>query len=142
PLQQEATIPISHASSHTEFDDIANTFDARTRSAQRTDLQQYGDAFAGRGASLNQTIQALNPLFSNLKPVAQVLTAPGTRLKRFLPALSRTAQIVAPVAEQQAQLFGNMATTFGALSQNTTALKNAISSGVPTLEQGTSALAA
>lgn len=142
PLPQGATIPISHASSQTEFDAVADTFDAQTRAAQRTDLQEYGDAFAARGASLNQTIQALNPLFTDLKPVAQVLTAPATRLDRFFPALGRTAQIVAPVAEQQAELFTNMATTFGALSASTTDLKNTISSGVPTLEQGTVALAA
>jgi virulence factor Mce-like protein len=140
PLPNGATIPESHASAATEFDDIANTFDARTRAAQRVDLQEYGDAFAARGASLNQTIQALNPLFSNLKPVARTLTAPGTKLSRFFPALGRTAAIVAPVATQQAELFTNMATTFGALSEDPQALKDTISSGVPTLEQGTPAL--
>ena len=63
PLKQGATIPESHASSATEFDDISNTFDPPTRAAERVALSGYGDAFAGRGASLNQTIQALNPLF-------------------------------------------------------------------------------
>ena len=142
PLEQGATIPISHASSQTEFDDIANTFDARTRAASRIGLQGYGDAFAARGASLNETIQKLNPLFANLKPVSEALTAPDTRLERFFPALGRAAQIVAPVAEQQAQLFTNMAITFGALSEDPEALKETISSGPPTLAQGTSALRA
>jgi virulence factor Mce-like protein len=136
-LKEGATIPVSHASSQTEFDDIANTFDARTRAASRVGLQGYGDAFAARGGSLNETIQKLNPLFTNLKPVAEVLTDPKTRLNNFFPALGRTAQIVAPVAEQQAQLFTNMAITFGALSEDPQALKDTISSGVPTLEQGT-----
>jgi virulence factor Mce-like protein len=142
PLREGATIPESHASAATEFDDISNTFDARTRASERIALQGFGDAFAGRGSSLNQTIQALNPLFTNLKPVARTLTAPDTRLRDFFPALARTAAIVAPVSEQQAQLFGNMATTFGALSQDPQALKDTISSGVPTLEQGTPALRA
>jgi virulence factor Mce-like protein len=142
PLAEGATIPASHASAATEFDNIANTFDARTRAAQRVDLQEYGDAFAARGASLNQLIQQLNPLFTNLKPVARTLTAPDTRLRDFFPALGRTAQIVVPVAEQQAELFGNMATTFGAISEDPQALKDAISSGVPTLEQGPPALRA
>jgi hypothetical protein len=105
-------------------------------------LQGYGDAFAARGASLNETIQKLNPLFTNLKPVAEVLTDPNTRLNNFFPSLGRTAEIVAPVAEQQAQLFTNMAITFGALSEDPQALKDTISSGVPTLEQGTPALRA
>ena len=141
-LPEGATIPVSHASAQTEFDDLANTFNPRTREASRENLVGYGDSFAARGSSLNLTIQRLNPLFTNLKPVARTLTAPGTRLERFFPALGRTAEIVAPVAQQQAELFANMATTFGALSEDPQALKDTISSGVPTLEQGTVALRA
>src|SRR5947207_2340205 len=48
PLKQGATIPESHASSATEFDDISNTFDPPTRAAERVALSGYGDAFAGR----------------------------------------------------------------------------------------------
>jgi virulence factor Mce-like protein len=140
PLQEGGTLPVSQASSQTEFDDIANTFDTPTREASRVVLEGFGNAFAGRGASLNEAIANLNPLFSNLKPVARTLVAPDTRLERFFPALARTARIVAPVAEQQAELFTNMAITFGALSADPEALKATISSGVPTLEQGTVAL--
>jgi hypothetical protein len=140
PLQEGSTLPVSQSSSQTEFDDIANTFDARTREASRENLVGYGDAFSARGASLNQTIQALNPLFANLKPVAETLTDPATRLERFFPALGRTAEIVAPVSTQEAELFTNMAITFGALSEDPQALKDTISSGPPTLSEGTSAL--
>jgi virulence factor Mce-like protein len=136
-LPEGGTLPVSQSSSQTEFDDIANTFDPPTREASRANLVGYGSGFAGRGASLNQAIQALNPLFTNLKPVAETLTAPATRLERFFPALGRTAEIVAPVSEQQAQLFTNMATTFGALSEDPEALKDTISSGPPTLAEGT-----
>jgi phospholipid/cholesterol/gamma-HCH transport system substrate-binding protein len=141
-LKEGSILPVSQASTQTEFDDISNTFDARTREASRQNLLGYGDALAARGASLNQTIQALNPLFTNLKPVARTLTAPNTRLERFFPALGRTAEIVAPVAEQQAELFTNMAITFGALSEDPQALKDTISSGPPTLAEGTPALRA
>jgi virulence factor Mce-like protein len=139
-LREGSTIPVSHSSSQTEFDDINNTFDPRTRAASRVSLEGYGDAFAARGASLNETIQNLNPLFKNLKPVAEILTAPNTRLNNFFPALGRTAEVVVPVAEQQAELFTNMAITFGALSEDPQALKDTISSGPPTLSEGTTAL--
>jgi virulence factor Mce-like protein len=141
-LKEGSILPVSQASTQTEFDDISNTFDARTREASRQNLLGYGDALAARGASLNQTIQALNPLLTNLKPVARTLTAPNTRLERFFPALGRTAEIVAPVAQQQAELFTNMAITFGALSEDPQALKDTISSGPPTLAEGTPALRA
>ena len=142
PLPEGAVIPVTQSSSQTEFDDINNTFDRPTREASRQNLLGYGSALAARGASLNETVQNLNPLFENLKPVAEILVAPETRLERFFPALARTAAIVAPVADQQAELFGNMAVTFGALSEDPEALKDTISSGVPTLEEGTRALAA
>ncbi|MGH2980553.1 MAG: MlaD family protein, partial [Solirubrobacterales bacterium] len=141
-LPEGGTLPLRQASTQTEFDDLANIFDARTREASRDNLVGYGDAFTGRGASLNETIQKLNPLFTNLKPVADVLVEPETRLRRFFPALGRTAEIIAPVAPQQAEVFTNMAITFGALSEDPEALKDTISSGPPTLAEGTPALRA
>ena len=141
-LEEGSTIDVSQSSTQTEFDDIANTFDARTREASRANLEGYGNAFAGRGASLNEAIGNLRPLFENLEPVAETLIADETRLDRFFPALGRTAAIVAPVSEENAALFGNMAATFGALAADPEALKATISSGPPTLEEGTVALAA
>ena len=80
----------------TEFDDIANTFDPKTRAAVRTNLTGYGSAFAGRGTSLNDAIGSLEPLFKGLRPVTRVLLEPDTRFENFFPALGRTAAIVAP----------------------------------------------
>jgi ABC-type transporter Mla subunit MlaD len=120
----------------TEFDDIANTFDTETRENARRNLMGFGDGFAGRGFSLNLAVENLKPLIVNLKPVADALVEPGTRLRAFFPALARAAEIVAPVAEEQAELFGYMATTFAAISSDTEALKETISEGVPTLQTG------
>ena len=129
-LPRAATLPVSQSSSQTEFDDIANTFDHRTREAPRETSSGFGDAFAARGASLNLTIRALNPLFTSLKPVARTLIDPTTRLRRFFPALGRTARM-SPRSRSSAELFTNMADTFGALSEDPQALKDAISSGPP-----------
>ena len=120
----------------TEFDDINNTFDAATRNNSRGNLAGYGDAFAGRGFSLNQTIESLRPLLVHLKPVSEMLIEPSTRFRNFFPALARAAEIVAPVAEEQAELFTFMATTFEAISRDTAALRETITEGVPTLETG------
>jgi ABC-type transporter Mla subunit MlaD len=120
----------------TEFDDINNTFDAPTRQNSRTNLEGFGDAFAGRGFSLNLAIESLRPLFVNLKPVSEALTEPSTRFRRFFPALAAAAAEAAPVAEEQAELFTFMADTFAAMSSNPEALKATISEGVPTLQTG------
>jgi ABC-type transporter Mla subunit MlaD len=120
----------------TEFDDINNTFDTATRTNARTNLEGFGNAFAGRGTSLNDAIYALEPLFKGLKPVSKVLVEDDTRLRRFFPELADAARIVAPVAEEQAQMFTNMAVTFAAISSDPAALQDTISEGVPTLETG------
>ena len=120
----------------TEFDDINNTFDSETRENSRTNLVGFGDGLAGRGVSLNIAFEELDPLFRNLKPVAEALAAPETRFARFFKALGKNASIVAPVAEQQAELFTNMAITFAAISEDVAALQETISEGPPTLETG------
>lgn len=140
PLDEGATIPLTQATDQTEFDDINNTFDAPTRENSRKVLVGYGDAFAARGASLNEVIRNLNPLFQYLDPVARVLTAKDTRLDRFFPALAKVSALVAPVSDENAANFANMAATFAALSVDTEALKNTISSGPQTLSEGTVAL--
>jgi ABC-type transporter Mla subunit MlaD len=124
----------------TEFDDIGNTFDTETRENSRINLIGFGNAFAGRGTSLNQAIAALSPLFRNAKPVAKMLVEPATQLRRLFPALGKAAAEVAPVATEQAELFGFMAQTFEALSRDTAALQEAIVEGPPTLEAGISLL--
>jgi ABC-type transporter Mla subunit MlaD len=124
----------------TEFDAIYDTFNTKTRTNVRKNLIGYGDAFAGRGASLNQAISELKPLFANLKPVAKVLASPNTELRRFFEALGRTARIVAPVAVQQAELFGNASVAFAAIASDPDALRAAISEGAPLLTQGPSLL--
>lgn len=141
PLDEGETIPVAQASQQTEFDDINNTFNEPTREAVRQNLVGYGDAFAARGASLNEVIRNLNPLFRYLDPVARVLTSKETNLEGFFPALARTAAIVAPVSDQNAEMFANMSRTFAALSADVQALQDTISSGPPTLTQGTEALA-
>jgi len=125
-----------------EFDAINNTFDAPTRTNVRDNLTGFGNAFAARGTSLNDALGALEPLLRGLRPVAQTLTEPDTQLRRFFPELGDAARIVAPVATEQAELFGFAARTFTAISADPGALQETISEGVPTLETGIETLPA
>jgi ABC-type transporter Mla subunit MlaD len=111
-----ATMPLAAARpTPVEFDEFINMFDEPTRNASQQNLMGFGDAFAGRGPSLNEAIGALRPLLRDLVPVARNLSDPDTGLRRFVSSLSETARIVAPVAEEQAELFVNIDTTFRAL---------------------------
>ena len=130
------TIPLSQSQQQVEFDDVYNTFDTATRENSRRVLMGFGDAFAARGASLNQAITALNPLFANLRPVSAALADPTTQLVRFFPELADAARIVAPVAVDNAEQFTNGAIAFGAISSDPQALRDTISNGPPALEAG------
>jgi virulence factor Mce-like protein len=131
-----ATIPIKQATpAPVEFDEFLSTFDEKTRDAAQKQLGGFGTAFAGRGQDLHQAIQALNPLLANLGPAMANLADDRTRLARFSEALGRTSAIVAPVAEQQAELFSNLDTTFSAFASIARPyLQDAISGGPPALQ--------
>jgi virulence factor Mce-like protein len=130
-----ATMPLTAARpTPVEFDQFINTFDEPTRTASQKNLMGFGDAFAGRGPSLNEAIGALRPLLRDIVPVAQNLSDPDTGLRRFIGSLSDAARIISPAAEAQAQLFVNLDSTFSALSEVTPFIQESISEGPETLD--------
>ena len=133
-----ATIPARSAKPEpVEIDDVFNMFDDRTRRGAQRSLDGFGTGLAGRGGDLNEAIQAFKPLLTNLEPVARNLADSRTRLDRLFPALEATASEVAPVAETQAALFGNLNTTFTALASVARPfIQDFISEGPPTLDTG------
>jgi virulence factor Mce-like protein len=114
-VAEGGTLPLRNATPRpVDFDDFFNMFDARTRAANQVNLKEFGDALAGRGTSINQAIVALDPLTKDAIPALRNLADPRTQLGRLFRALEQTAAAVAPVGEQQGQLFRNLATTFDA----------------------------
>ena len=86
---------------------------------------------------------SLEPLFRGLRPVTKVLIEPSTRFRRFFPELGDVARIVAPVAEQQADVFTEGGDHVrGDLSADAGALQETITETAPTLETGIDAAAA
>jgi virulence factor Mce-like protein len=130
------TMPLASATpAPVEFDEFTNMFDEDTRDAAATNLEGFGDAFAGRGQSINQAIGALRPLLRDIIPVAQNLSSRETNLPRFIGELADAASIVAPAAESQAQLFVNLDATFGALREVARPyIQESISEGPETLD--------
>jgi ABC-type transporter Mla subunit MlaD len=130
------TIPITAATPEpVEFDEVLNMFDEETRDAAGANTTGFGDAFAGRGESLNTAIGAFRPLLRDIVPVAQNLASPETNLRRFFGELGDAAAIVAPAAETQAELFMNVDTTFRALREVARPyIQDSISGGRPALD--------
>jgi virulence factor Mce-like protein len=112
-----STVPVSASRPpEVEFDELIDTFDEPTRQGIEESTLGFGTALAGRGESLNTAIGAFRPLLTDLYPVMRYLRDPQTGLVRFVRALGRSAAIVAPAAEQQADLFLQLDRTFGALA--------------------------
>jgi hypothetical protein len=100
-------------------------------------LRGFGDAFAGRGSSLNVALGVLPSLLRDIQPVARNLSDPDTGLKRFFNELGDAARIVAPAAETQARLFVNLDRTFTALAEVARPyIQESITEGRPALDAG------
>ena len=135
-FQEGATVPLQNATpTPVEIDQVFNIFDEPTRRANQTNLLEFGNAFAGRGASLNEALTVFPSLLQNLYKVTRNLSAPETNLRNFFRSLGATAGEVAPVAEQQASLFVNLDTTFRALAEVARPfIQDTISEGPATLD--------
>jgi ABC-type transporter Mla subunit MlaD len=137
-----AGVGVARTSVNVDLDQVLSTFDAPTRTGMRESLRGLGDAFAGRGSDVNETIARLPRFFSLLAPVSANLADRRTDLPGFITALDRTASTLAPVAGTQARLFTTMADTFDALSRRPDALRSSISEAAPTFATGERALRA
>ena len=136
-FQDGDTIPVKNQTADpVEFDEFVNLFDEETRTALRRVTAATGDAFAGRGQSINTAIGEFRPLLVDVLPVLQNLRDPETGLVRFVRELADAAAIVAPVAETQAQLFVNLDATFEALREVRTEIQETIEEGPATLDAG------
>jgi len=130
------TIPVSASKpTEVEFDEFVNMFDDDTRPAMQANLRGFGDAFAGRGSSINVALGVLPALLRDIQPVARNLSDPRTGLKTFFNELGDAARIVAPAAETQASLFVNLDRTFTALNEVARPyIQESITEGRPALD--------
>jgi virulence factor Mce-like protein len=126
------TIPLGNGSEPLDLEDVFSTFQPQTREDIRSATAGFGDAFTGRGQSLNTAIEALNPFFRHLTPVMRALADPDTQLDQFFRQLGRASAQVAPVAHTNAVLFSKMADTFAAISRDPAALQATIEKSPPT----------
>src|SRR4051812_18653821 len=104
-FDEGGTLDASKTPPPVDLDDVINTFDEPTRIGSQQSLEGFGNAVAGRGGDLNETIQVAPELFRNLAHVTRNLADPRTHLANFFKSLGDTARVVAPVAAINARLF-------------------------------------
>ncbi len=126
-----------------ELDQVLSTFDEPTRKAAQHNLAGFGNALAGRGESINEIFTSLASLVQVAEPAASNLAARKTDFGGFWDALAATAAEVAPVSDEQAEMFTNLDTTFGAFAAVAYPyIQDTISKSPPALEEGTRSLPA
>ncbi|HXD64252.1 MAG TPA: MlaD family protein [Solirubrobacteraceae bacterium] len=140
-IKDGGTLPITQTTVPVQFEDIFQAFDAKTRKSIDQNLVGFGDAFAGRGSALNDTFASLPSLLGYLKPVTQYLADPNTELTRLFNNLEGVMGAVAPVAQTNAQLFTDMATTFQAIDHSPSDLESTIAKSPSTEQVSTQSLA-
>jgi ABC-type transporter Mla subunit MlaD len=134
------TVPISQTNVPVQLDQVFSTFDPKTRRATQQALVGSGDTLAGRGGDLNDTISHLPDLLGHLEPVARYLADPTSELTRFFDSLNGLMTTVEPVSPTFARSFGEMATTFDAISRDPQALEQTIARSPSTLDVSTRSL--
>jgi ABC-type transporter Mla subunit MlaD len=115
-LADGATVPIGQTSAEVDLDQVLGQYDAATRKGVEQTTAGYGEALAGRGFDLNDTIRAFVPLVNDLGPVMRNLSSRRTDLAGFFHGLESFSSALTPVAQDQADLYGHLATTFTSLA--------------------------
>ena len=135
------TVPLAQASEPLEFEDVFGTFTDGTRTSLREAAEGLGDATAGRGRSINASLEALPGLLAHLTPVMRTLSDPGTDLDGLVRGLGATMAQLAPETQAAANLVTAAADTLDALARDPAALTATIERLAPTLAVGTRVLA-
>ena len=115
-LADGATVPFSQSSAEVDLDQVYGMFNQPTRNGIRDATAGFAYGLAGRGSDLNGAFHAFLPLVTDLGPVMTNLSSKKTDLAGFFQGLESFSHAVAPVAQQQATLYGNLDTTFTALA--------------------------
>jgi virulence factor Mce-like protein len=139
-IQDGGTLPITQTKVPVQFEDVFQAFDSKTRKAIDENLVGFGDTFASRGSALNDTLASLPSFLGYLKPVTQYLADPNTELVRFFNSLESVMGAVAPVAQTNARLFTDMATTFQAIDKSPSDLEATIAKSPATEQVSTQSL--
>jgi ABC-type transporter Mla subunit MlaD len=134
-LTDGATVPVGRTSATVDLDQVFSIYNARTRKGVIGSTQGFAYGLAGRGSDLNSAFHAFLPLVNDLTPVARNLASRKTQFGRFFRGLGQFSAAVAPVAQQQADLYVNLDRTFKALAGIAVPyLQEWISQTPPTLE--------
>jgi virulence factor Mce-like protein len=140
PLAPGGTLPLSQARPIVELNEAFNVFDDATSKGLQQTIISLGDAFAGRGQDINDTIASTHHLLPPLQRVLQTITSGDAQLGRFVRGTASAFGAVAPVAPTLVSLLDGAGTTLKALNDSAPALADTIEALPGTEDQARRAL--
>lgn len=109
------TIQEAATSASVDLDEVTGLFDANLRRSYRGVIKEAANGFAGRGASLNEGLDAVPGALSGATRFLRTLSDPTTQLARFVQGLDATTQAVAPATNDLGALFAAAEPTLKAI---------------------------
>jgi len=116
-VPEGGSLPQAQVTPSVQLDEIFRTFDARTRAAFQTWMQQAALAFKGRGADFSAAIANLEPFAEDANRVLRVL---DTQEHAVSQVVRNTGEVFGALSERQGQLRGLIANS-GAVFRTTAA---------------------
>ena len=114
-IKADSTLPLKQALATPELDESFNVFDKDTRKGLQGTIRNFGDAVAGRGQAINDSIVATDRLLPPLQRVLETLADPKTDLDGFVDGAARLTRALGPVAGTFVELFDHGAQTLEAI---------------------------
>lgn len=124
-VEEGGSIPAAQVSDTVQLDEIVRTFDAPTRAAFQTWMQQAAIATLGRGADLNATIGNLEPFAEEANRLVRILDSQEEAVSLFV---KNTGVVFDALSERKGQLQGliaNSGTVFATTARRDQDLREA-----------------
>jgi ABC-type transporter Mla subunit MlaD len=114
-VPERGVLVLRQAEPVVEIDEAFGIFDPETTEGLRGTLRGLGDATAGRGTAINQSIESARRFLPPLERFLRVLASPEADVPGFVDGAAATASALAGVADTLGSLIDRTAVTLAAL---------------------------
>jgi virulence factor Mce-like protein len=114
-IPEDGALPLRNSTTSVDLDQAFQIFDEDGRRAVRQVIREFGDAVAGRGADINDTLDTTARMLPALQRVMRVLDAPETDMRGFLRGTAAGVGALETVAPELPAFLGDAEGTLRAL---------------------------
>ncbi len=125
-IPEGGSLSLANSSVTVDVDEAFQVFGPEGRKSVQTAVSELGEAFAGRGEALNETIGSLAAILPGFQRVLTVVVDPSTDLAGFVRGAAAATAAVSAVAPELEPFVGNSNATLAALDAAGDALSESI----------------